>query len=422
MVGFGSWVLLGLFALSLPWAQSTPVGLLDNLFGVVSAMSTTGLVTVPTGDSYSFFGQVVHLVLFQLGGIGYMTLSSFVVLATGRALHRTRRGILQAGFTLPHYFRIDRFVKHVILFTLAMEFLGAAVLYVEFRAAGRSDALWSALFHSVSAFSTAGFGLYSNSLEDFKHSLPVNLTISVLCYGGAVGFIVVQDVWYSIRYRERMFTFTSKVILTLTGLILACGTAIFFFVEPSIRDYSLTDRFMVAAFQVMSASSTAGFNSVAVGPLAMASLWVIVIAMLIGASPSGTGGGIKTTTVSALIATVISGIRGRQTPSLFGNEIPQRRLNNAVASASLYLALVAGGVLLLALTEDAEFLPIVFEVCSAIGTVGLSMGLTPELSTAGKWIIISLMFAGRVGPLTIGLAFFFSRTQERSTQVDDLAA
>ncbi len=421
-LGFLSWVLIGWLALCLPWAQSVPVGPLDNLFGVVSAISTTGLATVPTGDSYTFFGELVHLILFQLGGIGYMTLSSFILLATGRAIGRSREGILKVGFTLPHYFRLDRFIKHVIVFTLVCEALGAAVLYVVFTLAGKEDALWSAIFHSVSAFATAGFGLYSNSLEDFRHSLPVNLTIGLLCYAGAIGFIVVQDVWYSFRLRERMLTFTSKIILWMTAILLLFGTAVFYFVEPSISELGAGDRLMAAVFQVMSASSTAGFNTIPVGPLGLAALWVIVIVMLIGASPSGTGGGIKTTSASALLAAVISTIRGRTQVSLFGNEIPQRRLNSAAAAATLYLMLVSTGVLaLLCVLESPDFVKVLFEVTSAIGTVGLSMGLTGELGTAGKWVVIGLMFVGRVGPLTLGLALFAARRNEDARSADDLA-
>jgi trk system potassium uptake protein TrkH len=420
-LGFLSYVLIGVTMLSLPVAQAQPVGFLDNLFGVTSAMSTTGLVTVATGPSYTFFGELVHLLLFQLGGIGYMTISSFIILAAGRSLGQVRRGVLSAGFTLPHYFRIDRFVLHVVVFTLLIESLGAAVLFVEFRQAGVPDALWSAVFHSVSAFATAGFGLYPNSLEDFKHNVPVNLTISILCYAGSIGFIVLQDLWYSIYYRERMLTFTSKVILVLTALVLLIGTPLFYFVEPSIREYGTIDRLMASAFQVMTASTTAGFNTIPIGALSMAALWLIVIAMLIGASPSGTGGGIKTTTVSALAAAVVSLVRGRSCVTLLGNEVPTPRLIAASAAASFYLFLVALGVLALSITEQQDFLEIVFEATSAIGTVGLSMGITPELTDAGKWVVIGLMFAGRVGPLTLGLALFARQGHQRPEGVDDLA-
>jgi trk system potassium uptake protein TrkH len=420
-LGFLSYVVIGVTLLSLPMSQAQPVAFLDNLFGVTSAMSTTGLVTVSTGPSYTFFGELVHLLLFQLGGIGYMTVSSFIILAYGRSLGRVRTGVLSAGFTLPHYFRIDRFVLQVVIFTFLIESVGAAVLYAEFRAAGMPDALWSAVFHSVSAFATAGFGLYPNSLEDFKHNVPVNLTISALCYAGSIGFIVLQDFWYSIYYRERMITFTSKVILVLSGMVLLVGTPIFYFVEPSIRDYGTFERLMASAFQVMTASTTAGFNTIPIGPLSLAALWLIVIAMLIGASPSGTGGGIKTTTVSALAAAVMSLIRGRSTITLLGNEIPTQRLLAASAAASFYLFLVALGVLALSITEQQEFIEILFEVTSAIGTVGLSMGITGELSDAGKWVIIALMFAGRVGPLTLGLALFSRRTGSAPKQADDLA-
>lgn len=427
--GYVLYVVLGTALLCLPFAQAVPVRVIDNLFNAASAVSTTGLVTVATGDSYTFFGELVHLLLFQLGGIGYMTLSSFVLLARGRALHRSRHGVLEAGFTLPRYFRVDHFVKQVVVFTLVIEAAGAAVLYWAFSARGMPDALWSAVFHSVSAFTTAGFGLYSNSLEGFRDDPVVNITVSLLAYAGAIGFIVMQDVWYSVRFRERMITFTSKVILWMTAAVFVLGTLAFFLVEPTVRDLPLGSRLMASAFQVMTASSTAGFNTIPIGPMGLAALWVVVVLMVVGASPSGTGGGIKTTSVSALLATVVSVARGRQSVSLLGNEIPVRRVLTAAAAATLYLLLLGAGLLLLLVTEvprsagEVPFMPLVFEAASALSTVGLSMGVTGSLTDAGKAVLIALMVVGRIGPLTLGVALLQRReTREQSPAQDDLAA
>lgn len=429
LVGYLGYAVLGTMLLCLPWAQAVEVRFIDNLFNAVSAMSTTGLVTVPTGDSYTFFGELVHLLLFQLGGIGYMTLTSFVVMATGRSLHRSRRGVLSAGFTLPHYFRLDHFVRQVVVFTLAIEAAGATVLYFAFRAEGTPDPLWNAVFHSVSAFATAGFGLHASNLEPFRDNTLVNVTIGLLCYAGAIGFIVMQDVYYSLRYRERMITFTSKVILSMTGVLFVGGTALLFLAEPTIRDLGAFDRLRAAAFQVMSASTTAGFNTVPVGALSYATLWAITILMLVGASPSGTGGGIKTTGVSSLLAAVLSIVRGREDVRLLGHEIPPRRVLASAATATLYFLALGAGLLALLLTEDPARLPsgpgvpdpfvaLLFEAASALCTVGLSTGVTPALSDSGKLVIVVLMFIGRLGLVTLGLALL----HRRHRQADPAAA
>jgi trk system potassium uptake protein TrkH len=311
VLGFASYVLIGTLLLMLPASTKAEVHPLDHLFNVTSAVSTTGLTTVSVADDYSRLGQWVLLILFQLGGIGYMTVSSLIILARGGKLSAGRLGVLRAGFALPHYFVPQRFLRHVAVFTIAVEAVGTLVLWWRFSVAGVQDPLWSAFFHTVSAFATAGFSLNNNSLESFRGDWIVNLTVSTLCYLGAIGFIVVQDVWYSIKLRERMLTLTSKVILTMTAAIFLVGTVLLFFIEPSVRTLPFGERVLVSAFQVMTASSTAGFNTVPIGGLTAATLVIISVAMLIGASPSGTGGGVKTTSVSALLGNLISILRSR---------------------------------------------------------------------------------------------------------------
>jgi trk system potassium uptake protein TrkH len=388
---------------------------------MTSAISTTGLVTVPTGDSYTLLGQFVHLLLFQLGGVGYMTISSFVVLARGGKLSPERAGILKTGFALPGYFPIDRFVYHVIAYTLTVEALGTAVLWWEFSSAGEATPLWSAIFHCVSAFATAGFGLHGDSLERFAWNVPVNLTIGVLSYLGAIGFIVFQDVYYSLRNRERMMTLTSKVILVMTVALFIVCTPVVYFIEPSFRSLPLGRGLIAAAFQVMTASTTAGFNTVPIGPLTNGALWLIVILMVIGASPSGTGGGLKTTSVSAVYATIASIVRRRGQVSMLGYEVPSARLLVAMASIGFYLTMLTIGVLLLCISEQQSFLALLFEAASGLGTVGLSMGITGEVTTFGKVVLIVLMFAGRVGPITLGLAMFRPEKEVLNLPPEDLA-
>jgi trk system potassium uptake protein TrkH len=402
--GFLSYAVLGTLLLSLPFARETPVRLIDNFFNVVSAISTTGLTAVSVPDSYSIFGQFVLLALFQLGGIGYMTTTSFIVLTRGRALSTTRVGVFNAGFSLPQEFRVARFIRHMVIFTLVIETAGAALLFFEFCSYGVPRPLWSAVFHSVSAFATAGFSLNNNSLEDFRASGIVNVTIGVLCYLGAIGFIVLQDVWLAARSRQRTLTFTSKVILVITAMVLLVGMPLFLACEPSLRSMPFREQICAAFFQVMAASTTSGFNSMPIGALSAASLTLIIVAMVIGASPSGTGGGIKTTSLSVLLGIARSTMQGRTRITFFRHQIPAHRVATAVASATLYVSMLAIGVFLLSLTEKQDYLKLVFETASALGTVGLSMGVTGTLTTLGKAIVAAIMFIGRIGPLTLGLA------------------
>ncbi len=421
VAGFALYTTIGTMLLSLPLAQKGSHHLIDHLFSAASAISTTGLTTISTVDSYTFLGQFVLVAMFQIGGVGFMTLSSMVILARGKALSEPRVDVLRAGFAVPHYFVMQHFLIHVVVFTAIIETLGAAALYGRFAALGVEQPLWRAVFHSVSAFATAGFSLQNDSLESFRSDWVLNLIIGVLSYLGAIGFIVVQDVWYSIKLRERLLTFTSKVILSLTAAVFVAGTLVLCFCEPSVSELPAPQRLLASAFQVMTASSTAGFNTIPIGSMSAAGLVVIMVAMLIGASPSGTGGGIKTTTVSAILGNLSSVLRGRERIVWLGHEIPLVRVFSAFAAASLYLIGLCAGVLLLCFTETKPFLPVVFEAASAIGTVGLSMGITPELTFAGKLVVIVLMFAGRCGPLTIGLALLRPHEGASGARADDLA-
>jgi len=421
VAGFALYALIGTLLLCLPFAQQSPAAPLDNAFNAVSAISTTGLTTISVADSYSFFGEFVLLALFQVGGVGFMTLSSVIILARGKPLEPSRLGVLKAGLSVPHYFVMQHFLVHVVVFTFACEAVGAALLWWRFSELGVEQPAWHAVFHSVSAFATAGFSLNNTSLEAFASDWIVNLVIGSLSYLGAIGFIVAQDVWYSAKLRERMLTLTSKVILTMTGAVFLLGTVTLFFAEPTLQDRPAAQRLLAAAFQTMTASTTAGFNTVPIGAMSDAGLVVIMIAMLIGASPSGTGGGIKTTSVSTIFANLLSVLRGRQSTIWLGHEIPLPRVLYAFAASSLYLVGLCVGVLVLCFTEHQLFLPIVFEAASAIGTVGLSMGITGDLSSLGKIAVIALMFAGRCGPLTVGLALLKPAANADRPRGDDLA-
>jgi len=310
--GYLSYMVAGWLVLCLPFCHRRVVGVLDNLFIAASAFSTTGLVTVSVSDDYSFFGQFVVLVLIQFGGIGYMTFGSFVVLSRGGELTGVRQRIGQTVFSLPESYRLDKFIRSVIVFTLVIETLGAVLLYPILHGAGVPDALWSAVFHSVSAFCTAGFSLFNNSFEDFAGDFWLNAVLAMLSYLGAVGFIVCVDVWRKLRGKTKRITLTSKIILHSTLWLSIVGTTLIFVAEPTIQDRPVEVRLMAAFFQAMTALTTVGFNTVSIGALSKATLLLIITLMVIGASPSGTGGGLKCTTFSAIWGVMRAALRGEQ--------------------------------------------------------------------------------------------------------------
>ncbi|GIT90372.1 K+ transporter Trk [Jannaschia pagri] len=405
LIGYSSYILLGWILLSLPVSQAVPVGALDNLFIATSAVSTTGLVSVDPGSSYTFLGEVVIMGLIQIGGLGYMTLGSFVVLSLTNGLSSARTKATRNVFNLPESISPRSFILAVVIFTFLCEAIGAALLYPMFVAEGVEAPLWSAIFHSVSAFCTAGFSLNATSFEAFRGHVGINVTIAALSILGAMGFLIVVDGWRTVTGKASHLGFSSKVIARITFAFLAGGTVLFFVIEPSIQDLEPSERLLAAFFQVMTASATVGFNTHPISALSSAVLIVLFFLMIVGASPAGTGGGLKTTSFAALVALVRSTLKGRDRVRFFKREIPPGRLQNATASVSYYAVVAMVAAFLLFLTEpQGAFDVVLFEVLSAMGTVGLSMGLTGELSDLGKVIVIILMTAGRIGILTFGIA------------------
>lgn len=422
VLGYLSYVLIGWGVLCLPVAhQVDGLHWLDHLFISASAVSTTGLGTISTSDSYSWFGEFVVMLLIQFGGLGYMTISSFTVLAVAGELSPLRNRFSQATLTLPQGFELRRFLLVIFWFTLAIEGLGAAALYPSFAAHGAPQPIWQAIFHSVSAFCTAGFGLFNNSLEDYRDDVWMNFVVTLLSYLGAIGFIVLHDVWLSVRQRKPHITMTSKVILWSTFWISAVGTLLFALDEPTVKPLPAFQRWMASLFQVMSASTTVGFNSIPIAPLSASSLFLLTVIMVIGASPSGTGGGLKTTTFSALWAEMVSVLRRRDVTTFLGKVIPEVRMRAAVANIMFYSLALAAGIYALALVEPSPLPDQMFECASALGTVGLSRGITGSLSMTGKCIIIALMFIGRVGPVVLGMAFVDPPKETSNRSEEDVA-
>ncbi|MEH6680788.1 MAG: potassium transporter TrkG [Sediminicola sp.] len=412
LYGFLIYTLIGWVLLCSPWMHKQAVPALDSLFVATSAISTTGLVTVSVFDTYNWYGQFVVLLLFQIGGVGYMTFTSFILLSRKSGLTHWHQRILNAEFAMPKGFQIKDFLKSVIIFTVVVETVGALCYYIAFTQAGveHNFAIWSSIFHSVSAFCTAGFGLYNDSFERFYDNTFINTITSVLAISGSLGFIVMTDLSNRLTGKTLKTTYTTKIIFMSITLLLALGTLMIYFLEPSVAQLG-DSRLMVSFFQAMTAITTVGFNTVPLGSFSLGILLVVIFLMYIGASPSGTGGGLKTTTLTALIAIMWNRIRNNRRVTFFGKTIPLERLYVATSVFMLYAATLFLATLLLSLSEDFRLDQILFEATSAIGTVGLSMGITGGLSSMGKMVLISVMFVGRLGLLTFGLAILANRKQ-----------
>jgi trk system potassium uptake protein TrkH len=374
---------------------------------------------VDTGAYFTPFGQAVILVLIQIGGLGIMTLSTLFLLLAGRRLSLTGRSAVQDTFTHSGDRDPGHIVRQAVAFTLVMEGLGTALLFFGFYpdSSGPAQALWQASFHAVSAFCNAGFSIFSDGLIGFRSSWIVNLTVCVLIVSGGVGFLVVAEVrahLFAENRRWRRLSLHSKLVISTTGVLIAAGALIIFFMEGSntLAQLSGPQRALAALFQSITAR-TAGFNTLPIGSMASETLFVMILLMFIGASPGSCGGGIKTTTFATICLLGVARLKGRDHPQAFSRKISGASVAKAIGLAMLSLLVVVAGTLALTMSElggvsrlqsQGRFFELLFETVSAFGTVGLSMGATAGLSVAGKLMITAIMFIGRLGPLVLAVA------------------
>jgi trk system potassium uptake protein TrkH len=406
---FGAVAVLGGVALSFPAAaEAGRIGPLDALFTAVSATCVTGLIVVDTPTAFTQFGEGVVLLLFQIGGLGMMVLSTFATLALGGRLslrgERALEHVLELG-SPQHAYRLVRFI---VLATLGVEAVGAAVLSWRYVAHDFAfgEALWRGVFQSVSAFCNAGFSLQTDSIVMFQ-SDPIALTMhAVLIVLGGLGFIVLAWMWSRVVQRSRARPpVQARVVLVVSAILVLAGMVVYAVLEweRTLAGMSSADKLLNAAFQSIT-TRTAGFNSVDFASLRPATVLFMVVFMFIGAAPGGTGGGIKITTVAVLAAAIPDIVGARRGVLLFGRVIPHDTLQRAATIAVVAAGTMVLSLFMLLLTEDAPFVVLAFEVVSALGTVGLSLGVTGALTTTGKWVVIATMFIGRIGPLTLALA------------------
>lgn len=420
---FASLILLGTFLLSLDICQSgRAVGLLDCFFIATSAVCVTGLITVDTATTWSPLGQGLVLVLIQLGGLGIMTFSVALLHLAGRRpsprSHMALRGAL--GPIAAH--DMGRLTKHVILYTIVLETAGALVLFMRWVGDfGPSKAVALAVFHSVSAFCNAGFSLFTDNLQSYVGDATVNITIMALVTLGGLGFLVLRELWAHAPWRKgprpRRLSLTARLVVTTSLILLVVGALSVAGFEYLANGGAVWRGSLWGPLFTAVTPRTAGFNTIPLGDLSNASLLIVMMLMLVGASPGSTGGGIKTTTVAVLVAMARTRLRGRPGAEAAGRRIHDEQVSGALALILGSLAVVVVATLILVslnLPQEAlghrrgEFLAMTFEALSAFSTVGLSMGVTPHLPPVGKLTIIALMFIGRLGPLT----FMYALTRD----------
>lgn len=420
---YAGYSLLGTLLLLLPFASKGDIHFVDHLFTVVSAFSTTGLATVDVATQYTFFGQFVIMLLIQMGGLGYMTLSSYIMLRLTGKFGTEKAKLFQTQFSYPDTLDSESMLKSIVKYTFAFEIIGIALLYPHFLLTGVEQPAWSAVFHSVSAFCTAGFSIYTDNLMQFQTDIYVNVIILVLSLAGSMGFIMMTDIGKKFTNRNHQISFTSKVILTITGGLALWGTLHLFFFEDSFQSMPTGDRLTASIFQSVSAMTTVGYNTVDVSQMVPISLLILTITMYIGSAPSGTGGGLKSTTLSALYAYTKNSLGLKNDISLCGNIIPSYRVASAITTTVFYTFILFAGIYLIGVFEpnDTDFLKISFEAASALATAGLSSGILTEICMASKIVLILLMYIGRVGVITFGNAILARKKAPEITKAKDLA-
>lgn len=414
-LSFGGLITVGTALLSLPLSSASgeSIPLVDALFTATSAVCVTGLIVMDTPTAFSGFGQAILLLLIQAGGLGYMTLSTAAAVAIGKRMTFQERLALREALNVESMEGLVRFALSVLKMTVAFELVGAVIL--TYRWAGEFGlvrAAYLGLFHAVSAFNNAGFSLFSTNLTAYRGDVVINLAIAGLIVVGGLGFLVLSELG-RVRRWARLSTHT-RLVLVVTAFLLAGGTVFIFLLErsnpASLRGLGLGEAWLASFFQAVT-PRTAGFNTLDVASLTPPTLFLIIVLMFVGASPGGTGGGVKTSTFGVTVVALWTTVRGDTEPVLF-----KRRLSPDLVARSFFICMIAFLALnvvaaLLLVVERQALLPALFEATSAFGTVGLSMSpggsvlsLSGSFAPLGKLVVALMMFMGRVGPLTLAVA------------------
>ena len=403
--GFVGVILLGALLLMLPVSTTegciTPFN--ETLFTATSAVCVTGLVVQDTGSYWSGFGQAVILALIQIGGLGVVTVAASFALLSGRKISLMQRSTMQDAISAPKVGGVVRLTQFILRGTFLIELLGAAAMLPVFCRDYGWRGIWMAVFHSISAFCNAGFDILGTennlypSLTGYTGSPIINITIMLLIVIGGIGFLTWDDIcehkWHFHRYRVQ-----SKVILVITGFLIVVPAAFFFFVDFSALPTGT--QLLVSFFQSVT-TRTAGFNTVALSAMSDASKGIMILLMLIGGAPGSTAGGMKTTTLGVLLANAVATFRQRDNAQFFKRRIDCNTVKTASTILTMYLTLFFGGGIFISVYEHLPLSDCLYETSSAVGTVGLTLGITPQLHIPSQIVLIILMYLGRVGGLTL---------------------
>ena len=409
--GFATVILIGTMLLMLPASSldNQSVGFVNALFTATSAVCVTGLVVVDTGTHWTTFGKTVILLLIQIGGIGFMSMATLFAVLLGKKISLKERLIIQQAVGQNTLSGVVKFSLYMLGLTFMLESIGALLLSFRFIPEyGVLKGIGYSIFHAVSAFCNAGFDLIGNgrSLTPYVNDPLITLTIGTLIILGGIGFAVIVDVFSN--FKKKRFTLHTRIVLTMTVFLLATGTLLFLIFEwnniNTLGALTIPDKLMASFFQSLT-TRTAGFNTIDTAGLTNGSKLLTIILMFIGGSPASTAGGIKTVTFGIILIMALTVIEGKDRVGIFKRDISYSIVNRAITIAVIAMILLITITMAMTVIESQfEFMDILFEVASALGTVGLSTGVTPELSDTGKLLIIFTMFSGRVGTLTIAFA------------------
>jgi trk system potassium uptake protein len=401
---------LGSILLKLPFATTETISVLDALFTATSAMTVTGLIVVDTGTAFTLFGEIVIMCLIQVGGLGIMSFAVLIYIMLGKKIGFKERLLIQQALNQTSIGGVIRLVKHLFIFSFIVEGFAVILLASEWIPEyGWSKGFYYSLFHSISAFNNAGFSIWPDSLMQYVGNPLVNIVITALFVIGGIGFTVLTDLWYSKKLRK--LSLHTKLMLIGTLIINAVAMIIIFLLEinnpKTLANLPLMDQILGSYFQAVT-PRTAGFNTLDMGSLESSTIVLTIFLMFIGAGSASTGGGIKLTTFIVIILSVLMFLREKSEIRVQRRTIDQSFVYRSLAISMISVLLIFAALFILNISEkDAPFLQILFEVVSAFGTVGLSMGLTGSLPWIGKCTIIFVMFVGKLGPLT--LAFSLAR-------------
>jgi trk system potassium uptake protein len=431
ILSFAGVILLGAFALWFPFsATKDHLAFIDALFMSTSGVCVTGLATVDIGKDLSLIGQITTLILFQIGGLGIITFSVFLFGIMGRGISFKEREIIQSVFM--HTPRRDflAILKSALLFTLIIEAAGTVLLFIRFCSDfPLGQALYTSVYHAVSAFNNCGYSLFSDSLMGYQSDWIVNVTIMGLLILGGIGFIVLHELIGRWKGTQKKLSVHTKIVLITTGFLILSGALLFYTFEKNeiLRELDPPTKILVCFFQSVS-PRTCGFNTVDLGLLTNGAILLIMILMFIGASPGSTGGGIKTTSAALLFLMIWNRFKGHDEVNVFNRTIPKEILTRTISIiiASAFSVALITSVLLLAgstnlppLESRHFFVEYLFETISAFGTVGLSMNVTPNLNELQKIAVILMMFAGRVGPLTLAFSLAAASSKREITYAEE---